>query len=76
MCPRRACQRPTPETRNLRPENPEFPLFIVTSRFDVEAELGFEHGKFEVTVHYRLLGKYDMAEGYSEDATEIGRAHV
>ena len=51
-------------------ENPEFPLFIVTSRFDVDAELGFEHGKYEVTVHYRLLGKYDMAEGYSQDATD------
>jgi hypothetical protein len=48
-------------------ENPEFTLFMVASRFDVEAELGFEHGKYEVMVHYRLLGKFDLAEGYSED---------
>ena len=48
--------------------NPDFPLFMVTSRFDVDAELGFEHGKYQVAVHYRLLGKYDMTEGYSEEA--------
>ena len=47
--------------------NPDFPLFMVTSRFDVDAELGFEHGKYQVVVHYRLLGKYDMTEGYSEE---------
>jgi len=48
--------------------NPDFPLFMVTSRFDVDAELGFEHSKYQVVVHYRLLGKYDMTEGYSEEA--------
>jgi hypothetical protein len=48
--------------------NPDFPLFMVTSRFDVDADLGFEHGKYQVVVHYRLLGKYDMTEGYSEEA--------
>src|SRR3974377_1400583 len=33
-------------------QDPEFSLFIVTNRFDVDAELGFEHGKSEVTVQY------------------------
>lgn len=47
--------------------NPDFPLFMVTSRFDVDADLGLEHGKYRVVVHYRLLGKYDMTEGYSEE---------
>ena len=40
---------------------------MVTSRFDVDADVGFEHGKYQVVVHYRLLGKYDMTEGYSEE---------
>ena len=49
--------------------DPEFPLMIVTSRFDVDANLALEHGKYTVTVHYRLLGKYDMTEGYSQDSS-------
>jgi hypothetical protein len=49
-------------------ENPDFTLFMVTSRFDVSAELDSEHGKYGVTVHYRLLGKYDLAEGYSQES--------
>jgi len=47
--------------------NPEYPLFMVTSRFDVDADLTLAHGKYQVTVHYRLIGKYDVAEGYSQD---------
>jgi hypothetical protein len=50
--------------------NPDFSLFMVISRFDVSAELDSEHGKYEVTVNYRLLGKYDLAEGYSQDSTD------
>ena len=41
---------------------------MVTSRFDVDTEPTLEHGKYLVTVHYRLLGKYDMAEGYSQES--------
>ena len=41
---------------------------MVTSRFDLDQEPTLEHGKYMVTVHYRLLGKYDMAEGYSNDS--------
>ncbi|HZD30897.1 MAG TPA: hypothetical protein VE779_04470 [Candidatus Angelobacter sp.] len=51
-------------------ENPDFPLFMVTSRFDVDADFGFEHGKYEVIVHYRQLGKYDISEGYSQGARD------
>ncbi len=50
------------------PTNPDYSLFMVTARFDVDAELAFEHGKYSVTVHYRSLGKFDLSEGYSEDA--------
>ena len=50
--------------------NPEFPLMMVTIRFDVDPEPTPEHGKYMVTVHYRLLGKYDMAEGYSNESVK------
>jgi hypothetical protein len=52
------------------PTNPDFSLFMVTARFDVDAELAFEHGKYSVMVHYRSLGKFDLSEGYSEDPAE------
>ena len=48
--------------------NPDYSLFVVTSRFDVDPILGLEHGKYPITVHYRLVGRYDMAEGYSEES--------
>ncbi len=41
---------------------------MVTLRFDVDPEPTPEHGKYLVTVHYRLLGRYDMAEGYSNES--------
>jgi hypothetical protein len=48
--------------------NPDYSLFVVTSRFDVDPIVGLEHGKYPITVHYRLVGRYDMAEGYSEES--------
>jgi hypothetical protein len=52
--------------------NPDFSLFMPTSRFDVDTEPALEHGKYQVTVHYRLLGRYDLSEGYShESANQI-----
>jgi len=57
-------------------ENPDFPLFMVTSRFDVSAELDPGHSKYGVTVHYRVVGKYDMAEGYSQEpGNQVREAH-
>jgi len=50
-------------------ENPEYSLFMVISRFDVSQDIGSErNGKYEVLVKYRLLGKFDLAEGYSVDS--------
>ena len=49
--------------------NPEFPLFMVTSRFDVSTQIDPDRGKYVVTVIYRLLGKFDMAAGYSRDSS-------
>ena len=48
--------------------DPEYPLMMVTSRFDVDQEPVLEHGKYSIVVHYRLLGRYDMTEGYSKDS--------
>jgi hypothetical protein len=49
--------------------NPDFSLFMVTSRFDVSGEVDSVHGKYEIAVQYRLLGKYDLSEGYSQDSS-------
>lgn len=49
--------------------NPDYPLIMVTSRFDVDAEPIPQHGKYNVTVHYRVLGRYDMGEGYSPESS-------
>lgn len=49
------------------PSNPDYSLFMITSRFDVDTDDVPEHGKYIVVVHYRLLGKFDLSEGYSTD---------
>jgi hypothetical protein len=43
---------------------PEFTQVNVISRYTVDAEPTSDHGKYTVTVHYRLLGSYDLATGY------------
>jgi hypothetical protein len=49
--------------------NPDFPLFMVTSRFDVSPQVDSDRGKYAVTVRYRLLGRFDLMEGYSQDSS-------
>lgn len=50
--------------------NPEYTFFMVTSRFDVNPELSTErNGKYEVSVRYRVLGKFDLTEGYLPEAS-------
>lgn len=52
--------------------DPEFTLFLPSSRFDVGADVVPQHGKYLVTVHYRLIGRFDMAQGYSpESANQV-----
>jgi hypothetical protein len=49
--------------------NPDYSLFMITARFDVDTDAVSEHGnKYSVVVHYRLLGKFDLSEGYSVDS--------
>ena len=51
------------------PSNPDYSLFMITARFDVGNEAVPEHGnKYIVVVRYRLLGKFDLSEGYSVES--------
>jgi len=50
------------------PSNPDYSLFMITTRFDVDTADVPEHGKYIIVVHYRLLGKFDLSEGYSVDS--------
>jgi hypothetical protein len=43
---------------------PDFTQINVIARYTVEAEPVSNHGKYTVTVHYRLLGTYDLVTGY------------
>jgi len=52
--------------------NPDFAVFAVTSRFDVDPAQIAERGKYTVNVRYRLLGTYNLVEGYSDES--LGRA--
>ncbi len=44
--------------------NPEYSEINVISRYTVDPELAESHGKYTVTVHYRLLGSYNLVTGY------------
>lgn len=48
--------------------DPEFPVFAVTSRFDVDPALYAERGKYTIAVRYRLLGTFSLTEGYSDES--------
>jgi hypothetical protein len=50
--------------------DPEFTFFLPSSRFDVAREVVPQHGKYLVTVHYRLIGRFDMAQGYSPESAD------
>ena len=43
---------------------PDYSKVNVVARFTVDAEPTSKNGKYTVTVHYRLLGTYDLATGY------------
>ena len=44
--------------------NPDYAQINVISRYTVDADPTESHGKFTVTVHYRLLGSYNLVTGY------------
>jgi hypothetical protein len=60
------------EWQKLKPvvtwtSNPEFPLIDVVSRYEVDSNVVSQHGKWTVVVHYHLLGRFNMGEGYSTE---------
>ena len=44
--------------------NPEYAEINVISRYTVDTDPPSNKGKFAVTVHYRLLGSYNLTTGY------------
>jgi len=44
--------------------NPEYAEINVISRYSVDPDPPSSKGKFAVTVHYRLLGSYNLTNGY------------
>jgi len=50
------------------PSNPEFPMIDVISRYEVDSNVtSASHGKWNVTVHYHLLGRFNMGQGYTTE---------
>jgi len=45
-------------------DNPEYAEINIISRYTVDPEPVESHGKYTVTVHYRLLGSYNLVTGY------------
>jgi hypothetical protein len=48
--------------------NPAYTQMDVISRYTVETQPVSTHGKFTVTVHYRVLGRFEPAIGYTPEA--------
>jgi hypothetical protein len=48
--------------------NPDYAEINIISRYMVDPELTESHGKYTVTVHYRLLGSYNLVTGYVPEA--------
>ena len=53
------------------PKNPDYPLINVVSRYEVEQNVTSEHGRYLVTVHYHLLGRFNLGEGYTREVTNL-----
>ncbi len=47
--------------------NPDFPIINVISRFTVDEQPVSEHGRYSINVHYRLLGRFTVGEGFSRE---------
>ncbi|HUI83911.1 MAG TPA: hypothetical protein VL240_06795 [Candidatus Binatia bacterium] len=47
---------------------PQYPQIDVVARYVVDNEPASSHGKYTVSVHYRLLGIYDLVSGYAPEA--------
>jgi hypothetical protein len=47
--------------------NPDYTQMAVISRYTVESAPVVAHGKFSITVHYRLLGRFETGIGYTPE---------
>ncbi len=47
--------------------NPDYTQASVISRYTVETAPVLTHGKYTITVHYRLLGRFEPGIGYSPE---------
>lgn len=50
--------------------NREYSEISVISRYTVDAKPEEDHGKYTITVHYRLLGSYNLDTGYVREAPD------
>lgn len=53
--------------------NPDYTQIDVISRYTVETAPVLTHGKYAVTVHYRLLGRFERGIGYSHEMASSTR---
>lgn len=49
--------------------NPDFPLVNVISRYTVDNDPVENHNKYTVVVHYRLIGRFNIGQGFAKDAS-------
>ena len=50
--------------------NPDYTQMDVVSHYTVDTTPVLAHGKYTVTVHYRLLGRFETGIGYSREAAK------
>ncbi len=49
------------------PNNPDYPLIDVVSRYDIGSNVTETHGKWHATVTYHMLGRFTIGQGYSTE---------
>ena len=50
--------------------NPDYTQIDVVSHYTVETAPVLTHGKYTITVHYRLLGRFETGIGYTPEAAK------
>jgi hypothetical protein len=49
------------------PNNPDYPLIDVVSRYDIGSNVTEARGKWHATVTYHMLGRFTVGQGYSTE---------
>ena len=50
--------------------NPDYTQIDIVSHYTVETAPVLAHGKYTITVHYRLLGRFETGIGYTPEAAK------